>query len=151
MNLQEVLKNFESKAKEIFNDNEKLRELIESVRKEIENNDKLKDIVGELRLFVDMTKDYINGEYKEISERTIILVVAALLYLISPIDILPDFLLGGYLDDLIVIYLVLKLIKEEVDLYRDWKKEKHNVVYEIKENVDSSNDNEVFEIVDIDE
>lgn len=41
----------------------------------------------------------------------ILLVLAAIIYLLSPYDIFPDFLVGwGWLDDLVVLLLLIKLL-----------------------------------------
>ena len=75
-----------------------------------------------LQLFFSIVKDYINGNYKEIPIKTIISIVASLLYLISPIDLIPDFIPGvGLIDDVFVIGLVISGAKSDLDKYKDWK------------------------------
>jgi uncharacterized membrane protein YkvA (DUF1232 family) len=49
-------------------------------------------------------------------------IVAAFVYLISPIDIFPDFLsILGFVDDLLAISLALKIAAPEIARYRAWK------------------------------
>ena len=53
------------------------------------------------------------------------LVVAALLYFLSPLDVIPDFLGAvGFTDDAAVVLFVLSAIKNEINIYRDWRSKK---------------------------
>ena len=56
--------------------------------------------------------DYFVGNYREISIWAIGVADLALLYVISPIDFIPDFIpVVGFLDDAVVLALCLKLLK----------------------------------------
>ncbi|MBF0431947.1 MAG: DUF1232 domain-containing protein [Fibrobacteria bacterium] len=81
-----------------------------------------KEFVDDSILLVELVKDYWNGSYREIPYYSIIAVVAALIYVISPVDLIPDFIpVIGYMDDAAVVALCLKMIKNDLDDYRDWK------------------------------
>ena len=48
--------------------------------------------------------------------------IAALLYVLSPIDLIPDFIpVVGYVDDALVVAVCIKLVQADLDKYRDWK------------------------------
>ncbi len=50
------------------------------------------------------------------------LLVAALLYFIMPFDVIPDLFLGiGFLDDAVVIGIVLKLVTSTIEDYRRFR------------------------------
>lgn len=52
------------------------------------------------------------------------IVVAGLLYFISPIDLIPDYIpLLGYIDDAFVISIVLNSLSGEIDRYRAHRRE----------------------------
>ncbi|WP_456325151.1 YkvA family protein [Desulfonauticus submarinus] len=75
----------------------------------------------------NMLKDFREGRY-ELPWKTIAAIVAALLYFISPVDLLPDFIpVLGYLDDAVVIGFALKLIQNDLEKYRQYKKEDKSV------------------------
>ena len=59
INFEGIIKNLESKANSIYRDNEKLRNLIVKVKDQIENNQELKKIVEDLRLLLDLIKDWL--------------------------------------------------------------------------------------------
>ena len=57
------------------------------------------------------------------SKSTIGLIVAVLAYIISPIDIVPDFIpLAGLLDDAALLTMVLNSIKNDIERYKNNKK-----------------------------
>ena len=76
------------------------------------------------KLMVNMLKDYKVGIYKDVPWFTIASVVFALLYVLNPLDIIPDFIPGfGYVDDASVLALALRFIESDLHKYLDWKLE----------------------------
>lgn len=76
----------------------------------------------ELKLMVGLMADYVTGRYREAPTKTISAVAAAVLYFVSPIDVIPDFIpVVGYLDDAVVIRYCLKLIGQDLGIYKAWK------------------------------
>lgn len=108
-------------AKELFKHSEKIKEVLENAnKKQSENSTRLnKGFLYDLKMLKARLKDYLAGTYK-FSSRTIIYVLAALVYFISPIDLIPDFILGfGFVDDAAVLAMVIKRIKTELDKYKE--------------------------------
>jgi uncharacterized membrane protein YkvA (DUF1232 family) len=69
-----------------------------------------------------MLKAHFSG-VKKLSSSTLGLVVLALVYFLSPIDIIPDFLgVFGFADDLSVILAVFAKLKDEVEEFLDWER-----------------------------
>ena len=69
-----------------------------------------------------MLKDYKNGNYREVPWHTIGSIALVLLYVLNPLDIIPDFIPGfGYIDDAGVFALSLKLLKKDFDHYLEWQ------------------------------
>jgi uncharacterized membrane protein YkvA (DUF1232 family) len=73
-----------------------------------------KDIKDMLR----MVRDYTNGSYREIPFGSIVAIAGALLYVFSPIDLIPDFIPGGLIDDAAVAAACLGLVRSDIDAYR---------------------------------
>lgn len=74
-----------------------------------------------LELLFSMLAAAFNGKYP-IPKKTVLVITFALLYLISPIDISPDFLpLIGFADDVAVLAFAFSLIKDDLEKYRAWK------------------------------
>ncbi len=81
--------------------------------------------IADLKLLFSLIQDYFKGEYRKVPFWTIAAIVAALLYVLNPIDIIPDFIPGvGYIDDALVVAACLAMIEHDLHAYRDWKKKK---------------------------
>lgn len=126
---ESIFKNLNAKSNSIYRDNEKVQSLILNVKKIAEGNTTLKKLWTDIKLSLDLTKDYVKGEYKDIPKSSIILIIGGFIYLVSPIDLIPDFLIGiGFLDDAAVLAYVFKKIGEELLVYKEWKKNKDNII-----------------------
>lgn len=80
---------------------------------------KLKD---DIRLLQALCLAWWRGEYRAISPKAMVTVVAGLLYFVSPLDAIPDWLLGvGLLDDIAVLAWVLKAVGDEMAAFRAWR------------------------------
>jgi len=95
--------------------------------KEIEeifsNNGPLAKFFADLKLLFSLIKDYYNGNYRQVPFWTIAAIVTALLYVLSPIDAIPDFIpVVGYLDDAAVVAVCLKMIKQDLQIFKEWKR-----------------------------
>ncbi|WHY02172.1 DUF1232 domain-containing protein [Neobacillus sp. DY30] len=75
-----------------------------------------------LQLFFDLVQTYSKGEYRNVAPATILTIIGAILYFVSPLDVVPDFLVGlGILDDAALISFTLKKLSEEITEFKKWK------------------------------
>lgn len=82
----------------------------------------LSKFLSDIVLFFQLLGDYTRGRYRKVPLKTIAAIVGALAYILCPVDLIPDYLPGiGYVDDAGVMALCLKLVKSDIDRYRDWK------------------------------
>ena len=78
--------------------------------------------VSDGKLMLAMVRDYVRGSYREIPWWSVAAVTAALLYVLNPLDLVPDFVPGfGYIDDAAVIAACLRLVEKDLRKYREWK------------------------------
>ena len=74
----------------------------------------------------ELLRDRVTGAYKETPWRTIAALTGALIYVLSPIDLILDFIPGiGFLDDAVVIGLAIKLARPDLEKYRAWKTDRN--------------------------
>ena len=76
----------------------------------------------DLKLLIPLIKDYWKGTYRDISAKSIVIFVAALAYIISPIDLIPDYIIGfGQIDDAVILGLSLYFLEKDLMKYKQWK------------------------------
>lgn len=111
--LNAALHNNDSEALAIIKDLNKwenFKKKIEEFLKKARKIPVLGGFVDDIITMVSLVDSYVKKEYMDIPVGTIVSIVAALIYLLSPIDLIPDVIpVIGYLDDAAVIMLVLGL------------------------------------------
>ena len=110
-------------AETIVDDAKRLAEVLEEGVKKMNAHSKaLAGVFADLQLIVRMVRAWLKGEYRELSHKSLIVLVGALLYFLMPLDAIPDFIPGvGYLDDAGVIAMALGTVKTEIDKFRAWE------------------------------
>jgi uncharacterized membrane protein YkvA (DUF1232 family) len=103
-------------------DVKKVLDKAKEIEKKFESNGPLQRFIEDFKLLLSVVSDYWNGRYREIPWWTISAIVFVLLYVLSPIDLIPDFIPGiGYIDDAAVVSLAIILIEKELQKYKVWK------------------------------
>ena len=83
----------------------------------------LSKYLGDIKLYFKMLGDVFTGKYKKVPVGTIAAIVGTLLYVLSPIDLIPDFIpVIGSLDDAAMLALCLNFTKYDVEEYKKDKK-----------------------------
>lgn len=84
----------------------------------------LHSVKDHLALMGDYIRDVATGRYKGYSKGNLTLIVAAVLYVVSPLDIIPDFLIvAGLIDDAAIIAWAFNEMNKELTKYQDSIKE----------------------------
>jgi uncharacterized membrane protein YkvA (DUF1232 family) len=69
-----------------------------------------------------LIRAYSEGRYRDVPESTLIVMVAAIVYLVNPLDVIPDALPAlGYLDDATVVALAVRRSREALDDFMTWE------------------------------
>ena len=82
------------------------------------HKDGLKDAKEDMILLIDYITDVAKGNYTDYNVNRLLIVIAALLYVIDPIDMVPDFIVGGFLDDVTVIGWAITKVAQELEDYK---------------------------------
>lgn len=125
-NLKDIEQNFKNskeEAERLIEDKEETnKKLDDAFTKASKNRGKLEEVWNYLQLFFAISRDYINGKYREVPKGSIIAIIASLLYFLSPIDLIPDFIpVIGYIDDIFVLGLVFNQVRSDLDAFEKWK------------------------------
>ncbi|MBQ3924423.1 MAG: DUF1232 domain-containing protein [Firmicutes bacterium] len=122
---EELLEGGKGKAEEILEDGGKMDQLLEQVENKLETVPKAGEFLAGVPLMIALLKDYIQKDYTDVPKKTIILIVAALIYLVNPKDLIPDTKLGlGLIDDIAVMGACVALTKADLDVYDKWQDSK---------------------------
>lgn len=126
--VKDMINSDKKKALEYIKDKEKGKRLIdEAIHKSRNESSGIKEFAGDLQTIINMFKSFISGEYRTVSKKTIVTIVAALLYFVNPFDVVPDFIIyTGYIDDALVFSFLIKSIKKEIEEFKRWKEIKDN-------------------------
>jgi uncharacterized membrane protein YkvA (DUF1232 family) len=80
------------------------------------------DTWGYLMAMIRLLRDYHRAEYRDISEPNLLTIIAAILYFVSPFDVIPDWVpVLGHIDDAFVVSLALKSVRADLDTFMAWE------------------------------
>ena len=113
------------KAAQYLKDPDRLKDLVSKARRKAETAGRdglLKEFWDTLMTFLRLIRAYAKGDYRQVPWETVTLVVAAVLYFLMPIDVIPDVLMGlGFVDDVAVIAWVTNTVGPELGKFRQWE------------------------------
>ena len=79
-------------------------------------------VLSDVNLLLALIKDYWTREYRQVPWWVIAAITFCFLYVVNPVDLLPDWVpIIGQIDDLVVITACLVLIQQELQEYKAWK------------------------------
>jgi uncharacterized membrane protein YkvA (DUF1232 family) len=94
----------------------------ESNKKGLSKSDGFDEVLEDFRTLVRLVVAYARGNYRDIPADSLVLVVAGLIYVVSPLDLIPDTIPGvGLLDDAVVVGRVIKSVRKELEQFRAWE------------------------------
>ena len=79
-------------------------------------------LLRNLRLLFPLIKDFLKGTYRDVSIKSFLIFAVTLAYIISPIDLIPDYIIGlGQIDDAAILGFGLYLLEKDLIKYKQWK------------------------------
>ena len=86
--------------------------------------DEVNRLKEKLLLFVRMVRSFIRKEYTDVPWKTILAIIAGILYFVTPIDLIPDFIpITGFVDDFTVLYWVFNNFNKDIEEFRAWEQQ----------------------------
>lgn len=118
-------------AQEMLKDEDKMERFLQRLEKKLRVIPLAGNTLSDVPVMASLLRSFVKKEYTDIPIGTITAVVSALVYFVSPIDLIPDLLPGGYIDDAAVIGACLKLINSDVEDYIKWRRINDKVIGDI--------------------
>lgn len=127
MSKESNFRKYKKKAAEVLKDNERVKDLLASTGKKLtdvlESNDRLKEFSEKVYVMIRMVKAQISGEYREFPWRTLAMMVGALIYFVTPMDLIPDIIpILGLTDDISIVYWIYKSVQEDIEKFENWER-----------------------------
>ena len=81
----------------------------------------------DFKLLIPLIKDFWKGNYRDISAKSYVIFIVALAYIFSPLDLIPDYIIGlGQIDDAAILGLALYFLEKDLLKYKTWKDRERN-------------------------
>jgi uncharacterized membrane protein YkvA (DUF1232 family) len=126
--LNELEKGYAS-AEKLLDDRDALERFLQRLEDKLRKLPVAGNTIASIPVFVSLIRSYVKKEYADIPIGSIVAIMSALIYFVSPIDLIPDFIPGiGYVDDALVIAACLKLVESDVEDYIKWRKANGKVI-----------------------
>jgi uncharacterized membrane protein YkvA (DUF1232 family) len=126
--ITKAIEKAKNKAEEYARDPRKAKKLLDDAVKMSKsygrNRGPLVEVWSYLTALFRLLRAYIRKDYREIPWGSIVLVIVALIYFVSPVDLIPDMLPAGLIDDVAVIAFVVAQIKTDLDNFLAWEVER---------------------------
>lgn len=88
----------------------------------------LSDSVERVKLLMRLIRAYASGAYRQVPAKSLATIVGVMVYFVSPIDLIPDFLpIIGVADDVALMIWLFNTLGEEIERYNVWEKQHRTI------------------------
>ena len=120
--VKEALESGYGQSEALLNDKDELDNFLYRLEQKINDMPFVGKKFLMIPVMISLVKHYVQRKYTTVPYGTILAVLSALIYFLSPIDIIPDFIpLAGYLDDMAVVGLCMNMVKIDIETYDKWR------------------------------
>ena len=120
--VKEALESGYGKSEALLNNKDELDDFLYRLEQKIKEMPLVGEEFAVIPIMISLSKHYVEGKYTTVPYGTILAIMSALIYVLSPVDIIPDFIpFVGHLDDVAVIGLCLSMVKTDIEAYDEWR------------------------------
>lgn len=116
-----------AEAESYVSDPERLRTLFLGAREKINHIPRgpFAETWPYLMAMIRLIRAYHQRDYRDVSSPNLLLVVAAIIYFVSPFDVIPDSVpVLGHIDDAQVVRYALESVRADLDTFMAWETSK---------------------------
>ena len=120
-----TLKKGFAKAEEFLKDDEKIKDLLLRIEEKLKMVPRIGEQLSHIPVFISMIRSYVKKEYTKAPVGTIVAIISAIAYFLSPVDVIPDGIpVAGYVDDAAIITACLSIVDSDIKEYILWRDSK---------------------------
>jgi uncharacterized membrane protein YkvA (DUF1232 family) len=111
-------------ARAYAKDPERLRQLFkEAVKKAATiRKDPFKDLWAYFQAMLRLIRAYYRREYRNVPLQNLVMIVGAIIYIVNPFDLIPDWIAGlGFADDAVVLGFAVQRTRQTLDDFMTWE------------------------------
>lgn len=99
----------------------------QKIEAKVKSSGRLARFRTDIELMFALLRDYWRGNYRAVPWKSIAAIAGALLYVLNPIDLIPDIILGfGLMDDAAVVAFCLTMVESDLFRYAAWREHNNN-------------------------
>ncbi len=88
------------------------------------HRNELRSFWDDLQTLIRFVRAWASGEYRKVPWRTIAVAVGALLYVLDPLDAIPDWIPGiGFVDDAAVVTALVATLRADLGRFLEWEEQ----------------------------
>ena len=119
--IQQLDKN-KGEAEKLLQDRDKIEHFLARLETKLSLIPVAGNYLSDIPVLISLVRAYVDKTYVEIPIGSILAIIGALIYFLSPVDLIPDSIPGlGYLDDVAVLGVAFKLVHDDVAEYKKWR------------------------------
>lgn len=120
-----AFKSARDRAIEYAKNSRNLNQLLDkAVEKARTSKGRLAEVWDSLLASFRLLRAYATGRYRDIPWASLVSIIAAVVYFVMPLDLIPDFILGlGLIDDVALLGWILSSLKSDIDHFTEWEKD----------------------------
>ena len=124
--LATMLEQYRTIADKVLNDEAEVVNIIDKAEAKVQkSSSQIANILETLTWLIRLIRAYLQKEYTRVPWRSVVMILAAIIYFVNPMDLIPDVIAGiGYIDDATILALVYKNVQKDVELFKNWYKQK---------------------------
>ena len=111
-------------ARSFAKDPERLRQLFREAVKKAPSipREPFKDLWAYFQAMLRLIRAYYHHEYRNVSLQNLVMIVGAIIYILNPFDLIPDWIAGlGFADDAVVLAFAVRQTRQTLDDFMTWE------------------------------
>ena len=122
INAEELFEGKRQEAEKMADQPDKVEHLLKRLESKLRSIPKLGGALASIPQLGMLINSWVRGDYREIPIGSIVAALVAVIYFVTPVDLVPDVIpVIGHLDDAAVVGFTLHMIGTDLDEYMEWR------------------------------